>query len=240
MKKEVLTGLGICLMILVGFIWFVYIVQTPEKQARNVVNQYLDSIKTGKGDPYDAIDLTETKQIFINVLDYKYLTTLRKENVRNDPLIYDDKDYSEHWFDDDATLSIDELDGIAHALATLKPRAFRGWEEGKAMFRLPGGETLALEAENLNKFRESFKKIFEGCKTYEGYLDIMEESWEGRAKRVGNKIIVESDNFHWEFEFLYDVVVTNRLGQKLYKKYIFEVEPYILGGYKIVRLHERI
>lgn len=239
MKKEVLTGLGICLVILVSLIWFVYIVQTPEKQARSVVNQYLDSIKTGKGNPYDAIDLTETKQIFINVLDYKYLTTLRKEKVRDDPLIYDDKDYSEHWFDDDATLSIDELNEMAHALAALKPEAFMGWKEGRALFEI-NEEVLPLTVENLNKFRESFKKIFESCKTYEGYLDIIEKRWGDRAERVGNKIIIESDDFHWEFEFLYDVVITNRLGQKLYKKYIFEVEPYILGGYKIVGLRERI
>lgn len=55
---------------------------------------------------------------------------------------------------DAAALSIEKMDKMAHALATLKPRAFRGWEGGKALFRLPGGETLALEAKNLNQIME--------------------------------------------------------------------------------------
>ena len=62
-----------------------------------------------------------------------------------------------------------------------------------------------------------------------------------RATRELDKVFVRRDTYHYEFTFLYDLVITNRLGQQLYKKYIFEVKPAVIGKYKyeIVALYDR-
>lgn len=158
---------------------FVFIHQSPETKARRVVDAHLKSIMTGTGNPYATVDITKVKEIFINVLDFKYLNTLKKERVQNDPMVLNQKDYEEFY-----------------------------------------------------------KKIYD---SYEKFLQEMKRIYGDRATETEAGLIVKSEDYHYEFEFLYDVTITNKLGMKLYKKYVFEVKPSIISdsGYIITSFYER-
>ena len=134
-----------------------------EDIAKDVVNRHLDAIKTGKSNPYETVDITKVKEVFINVLDYKFLTVLKKEKR---PTI----------------LSIDRR------MYEINPRK-----------------------ETYEEYIESYKKIYE------------KDLKEGTAKLIGDRLEIFLEP-HYYLELLYDVELTNRLGQKLYKKVVFEVK----------------
>ena len=69
----------------------------------------------------------------------------------------------------------------------------------------------------------------------------MMEMFGARAARDGDRVVVRSDKYHYEFAFLYDLEITNRLGQQLYKKYVFEVKAIKSTGnkYEINNFYER-
>jgi 6-pyruvoyl-tetrahydropterin synthase len=158
---------------------YVFIHQTPEIKARRVVDTHLKSIMTGNGDPYATVDITKIKELFINVLDFKYLNTLKKERVQNDPMVFNQEFYEEHG-----------------------------------------------------------KKIYD---SYAKFLQEMKRIYSDRAIETEEGLIVKSKDYHYEFEFLYDVTLTNKLGMKLYKKYVFEVKPSLISdsGYVITGFYER-
>lgn len=157
-----------------AFVWHYF---SEEQKARRAVVAHLEAIKTGKGNPYETSDVLE---IFVNVLDYKYLNTLRAEEVPDPPSTRDRDDYE---------------------------RTFAG----TGLFQ-----------------------------SYENYLEWVLETYGDRAFRDGDRVIVLSDKTHYEFAFLYDVEVTNRIGHRLYKKFVFEVHPSRLNryGYVIVDYYE--
>ena len=154
---------------------FFYDRQRPQNKAKRVVDKHLSSRKTGKGNPYSTVDITKIREVFINVIDYKYLS-MKKIKVPEGPTIYD---------------------------------------------------------------REFYKYVKDSYKTYEEFLDFYQEIYKDRAKRIEDKLIVDTDDYHYEYEFLYDLILANRLGLKLYKKYVFRVAPDILGGYQIISYYER-
>jgi len=168
----------LCLIVAFGVIGFVVYSQTPEYKAKSVVNNHLNSIKTGKSNPYETVDISKVREIFINVLGYKFLTILKK---------------------------------------------------GKAPHTLSIG-------------REYYKTYdIKQFKTYEEYIEYhkrlyAEEIKNGKAKMVGDTLEVYYEQDY--FELLYDVECTNRLGHKLYKKVVFQVEK-SSGKYEIVGIKDR-
>lgn len=175
-KKKIIFLILIIIIIFVsGYILYF---KSPERQARNIVDKHLQSIMTGKGNPYETVDILKVKEIFINVLDFKYLNTIEKNRVRNDPMVLDQ-----------------------------------------------------------NMYEKAFKTIY---KTYDEFIDRNKKMYGDRAKETKDGLIVESNDYHYEFAFLYDVTITNRLGQKLYKKYVFEVKPSLISdsGYVITSFYE--
>lgn len=175
-KKLIIIIFVIVTVFVAGFIAYL---KFPEIQARRIVDKHLQSIKTGKGDPYDTVDITKVEGIFINVINYKYLSTLLKKRVQDDPMIF-----------------------------------------------------------NRIMYEKYDRELFD---SYEKYLQFHKELYGNRAKETEDSLIVESKDYHYEFIFLYDVTITNRLGEKLYKKYLFEVKPSIISdhGYVITSFEER-
>jgi len=171
--------LGIVILIIILISGYIIYHGLPERKARSVVDKHLHSIKSGKGNPYSTVDVTKVEKVFINVLDFKYLSTPKNVKVRNDPTVHD-----------------------------------------RHMYEI------------------GYNKIY---KTYEEYLDSMKELYGDRTQEINDSIVVESNDFHYEFQFLYDVTITNKLGNKLYKKYLFDVAPSLTNdfGYEITRFHER-
>lgn len=84
---------------------------------------------------------------------------------------------------DAATMSIEKMDKMAHALAILKPEAFRGWREGEALFKLPSGRTLTLETENLNQIMEELIGTTTDTTAAEAQLNLI---FELQAKQLKN------------------------------------------------------
>ncbi len=74
-KRLLLIVIGI---VVVGVVGFILYSQTPENQAKSVINERLDSLKTGRSNPFNTFDVSTVREIFINVLNYKYLTVLEK------------------------------------------------------------------------------------------------------------------------------------------------------------------
>jgi hypothetical protein len=178
-KNELSLKFQVILFLIVvsGGIGFYACSPQDEGQAKDAVSQHLNAIRTGKSDPYDTVDTGKVKEIFINVLDYKFLTVLKKEKR---PTILD---FNRHTYK-----------------------------------MIPHKETY-------EEYIESFKKAFE------------KDLKEGRARLIGDGLVIDLEP-HFYFELLYDVEITNRLGQKLYKKVVFGVEK--LGGkYLIVSFRER-
>ena len=58
-----------------------------------------------------------------------------------------------------------------------------------------------------------------------------------RVKVTSNDIVVASEHYHYEFEFRYGIALLDKLGQKLYKQYVFEVKPWS-RAYAITGFHE--
>ena len=139
----------------------------------------MEAIKSGIGNPYETVDIGKLRELFINVLGYRYLATTKKDKVPDDPTVFDKRLYD-----------------------------------------------------------EIFSKIY---KSYDEYLNEMTQRYGERATRDGDKVVVRSDKYHYEFAFLYDVTITNKLGQQLYKKYVFEVKPTSIGkyGYEITAFYQR-
>lgn len=180
MKKDKKKLIVIIFVIIIVFVaGYILYFKLPEIQARRVVDKHLQSIKTGRGDPYDTVDITKVKSIFINVIDFKYLNTLLKERVLNDPMVFNRKWYEKY------------------------------------------------EKERFN--------------SYEKFLQFEKDLYGNRAKEAEDGLIIESNDYHYEFIFLYDVTITNRLGEKLYKKYLFEVKQSSISdhGYAITSFEER-
>ncbi|GAG85348.1 unnamed protein product, partial [marine sediment metagenome] len=84
---------------------------------------------------------------------------------------------------DAAAISIEKMNEMAHALARLKPEAFVGWKGGKALFELPSGKTLALEAENLNQIMKELIGTTTDTTVAEAQLNLI---FELQAKRLKN------------------------------------------------------
>lgn len=152
---------------------------SEEQKARRVVEAHLETIKSGVGNPYETVDIVNVQEVFINVLDYKYLGIARKEKVPDEPMVFDKREYD-----------------------------------------------------------EVYSKIY---KSYDEYLDETMKLYGERATMDRDRIVVRRDTYHYELGLVYDLVITNKLGQQLYKKYVFEVKPTSIGkyGYKITALHER-
>jgi hypothetical protein len=74
-KRLLLIVIGIAVAGVVGFVLYS---QTPENRAKSVVNERLNSLKTGKSNPYNTFDVSTVRESFINALNYKYLTVLEK------------------------------------------------------------------------------------------------------------------------------------------------------------------
>jgi hypothetical protein len=92
-KKIVFVVSFAVLIALIGGYAFIH--QSPEAKARRVVDAHLNSIMTGKSNPYATVDIIKIKEIFINVLNYKYLTTLKKEHVQDAPMVLNQKFYDD-------------------------------------------------------------------------------------------------------------------------------------------------
>ena len=90
---------------------------------------------------------------------------------------------------DRAAMSMEELNKMAHALAALKPEAFRGWKEGKALFRLPSGKTLALEVENLNEIMEKLAKTTTYTSAAEQELNIIFDFQASHLKNLQKELL---------------------------------------------------
>ena len=183
MKKIIKLIILIIILLLPVLLYFnKYNFSLGERQARKTVEGYLNSIKTGKGDPYLWFGYTiPDKGIFINVIDYNHLTTVKKKIFR-EPYVYDREDYEKSIY---------------------------------------------------------MKELYP---SFEEYLNGVLKTFGEKAKRVGDTVVLASDEYHNEYELLYDVTITNRLGMKLYKKYVFTVEPSILNketGYRIRSHDER-
>lgn len=94
-KKLILLVLP---LIIVAFgIGYVLYSNSSERQARSVVDRHLRSIMTGQENPYDTVDILKVEKIFINVLDFKYLNTIKNERVRDEPMVYDRNDYEKYY-----------------------------------------------------------------------------------------------------------------------------------------------
>ena len=176
-KRTIILASIMVVAVFVCYVYFFYF--SEENKARKVVEAHLETIKTGVGNPYDTVDIGSVSEVFINVLDYKYLTTAKADKVPDSPIVFDRKMY----------------DSI-------------------------------------------YKDIY---KSYDEYLNRMAETYGDKAKREGDKIIVTRDTSHYEFAFLYDLVLTNGLGQQIYKKYTFVVKPSSIGkySYKITALYDK-
>lgn len=59
----------------------------------------MKSIKTEIGNPYDKVNIDDMQEIFNNVLDYKFLTTVQHSEVPDEPMVMSARFY--HMFDED-------------------------------------------------------------------------------------------------------------------------------------------
>lgn len=97
-KRKRLWIIAIPLILLAGIT--AVILTSPVQRAKRVVDSHLRAIKTGVGNPYDTVD-NSVDELFINVLDYKYLTLIdERDETRTETITYDrfwydvfDKDY---------------------------------------------------------------------------------------------------------------------------------------------------
>lgn len=91
-------------LIVVGALVAVIYFNSDEQKAIRVVNAHLEAIKSGKGNPYDTVELSEIDEIFINVIDYKYLNIEDKgENTVTEQIVYDRDWYEMLGYDKDKT-----------------------------------------------------------------------------------------------------------------------------------------
>ncbi|NLM94267.1 MAG: hypothetical protein GX165_01755 [Firmicutes bacterium] len=165
------TRMGIILVVLLAFtVGFTLHYTSEEQKARRAVEAHLKAIGTGRGNPYET---SSVPKVFVNVLDFRYLRTIRAERVPT-------------------RLLFTSIEGL------------RG----------------------------------DSPNSYEEYLAKFMTMFGDRAVRDGDR--VPQDTTHYEFAFLYDLELTNRIGHRLYKKYVFEVRPSSLNryGYKIVDFYE--
>ncbi|MBI5740538.1 MAG: hypothetical protein HZA16_07435 [Nitrospirae bacterium] len=149
-----------------------------ERKARNTVEKHLEAVITGKGNPYDTVDVLRVKAILENVRAFLYLDTLKRERVKDKPLVID-----------------------------------------------------------RNMYEKSFRTAF---KNYDEFIDGMKKIYGKKAKQANDGLLVKRDERRYEFEFLYDVTLTNRLGQEVIRTYVFEVKPSIMSGsdFDIAGFHE--
>lgn len=76
--------------------------------------------------------------------------------------------------------------------------------------------------------------------SYDEFLHKYKKKYGNSAREMeGGGLVVESDDYHYEFVFLYDVTLTNKLGEKRYKKYIFLVGPSLISEYAITGVYEK-
>ncbi len=79
-------------------------------------------------------------------------------------------------------------------------------------------------------------------KTYAQFLAYWEDVFGEKASRSGDKLIINTDDWSYQHWFLYDMEITNRLGHKLFKKYVFVLEPTFSSyaePYKITAIVEK-
>jgi hypothetical protein len=149
-----------------------------EGKARDAVEKHLECIVTGKGNPYETVDVLRVNSILQNVSDFLYLDTVGRERVKEKTMVIDRNMYE-------------------------------------------------------SSFRNSYKD-------YDEFIDGMKIVYGREAKQTKDGLIVKRNEHHYEFEFLYYVTLTDRLGQKISKKYIFDVRPSIISGsdYAVTGFHE--
>jgi hypothetical protein len=154
-------------------------VKLLERRARNAVEKHLQSIITGKGNPYETVDVLKVKKILENVRDFIYFETLRRERVKEKTMVID-----------------------------------------------------------RNMYESSFRTAY---KNYDEFIDGMKTIYGRKAKKTEDGLIVKRSEHHYEFEFLYDITLKDRLGQVINKKYVFEVRPSVISDsdYAITGFHER-
>jgi len=149
-----------------------------EGKARDAVEKHLERIVTGKGNPYETVDVLRVDKILENVVDYLYLDTVDRERVKEKTMVIDRNMYE-------------------------------------------------------SSFRSSYKD-------YDEFIEGMKIIYGRQAKQTNDGLVVKRNEHHYEFEFLYDVTLTDRLGRKISKKYIFDVRPSIISGtdYAVTGFHE--
>jgi len=168
--------------------------RSPERQARRVVDRHLNAIRTGNTiDALETIAISKVGGISTDVFDFKYMNTLKKERVRDEPMVFDRERYEREVF-------------------------------GKG---LPPDLKPPLEGQFTcyDEYLAFYKRIY----TLVSNAD--------RVKVTSNDIVVESEYYHYEFEFHYGIALTDKLGQRLYKQYVFEVKPWS-REYAITGFHE--
>jgi len=189
------------LAVLVGVLFFIISHFTsPEYKARSVVEKHLLSIKNGTGNPYEYLD-TGIKEIFVNVLNYKFLTHLSTETVPH--YIIKDTDYINYRKECD------------------EPKAKLGIDVVFSDIHKTPDEVCASQSDYERNYYLLYKKLY-------GEDNITTEN---------NRMKVLTGYYN-RCSFLYDLELTNKLGTKLYKKYIFEVDKFLFG-YRIVNFYER-
>ncbi len=177
-SKNLLTYglLTILVLAVIGFIYF----NTGEQKAKRVVDAHLSAIKTGKGNPYDTVDIfsDDLDGIFINVISYKYLNKIDEKDVTETNTI----EFDREWYQD--------------------------YETGN-------------------------------YSTYEDFLNAELELYGEDARRVGDEVWATYDIEYHQYSFLYDVTITNGLGQLVYEKFVFNVRSKVgESDYKIVSYEE--
>lgn len=60
-----------------------------EKKAQDAVEKHLDRIKTGKGNPYETVDVLRVNKILENVSDFLYLGRVSRERVKDKTMVID-------------------------------------------------------------------------------------------------------------------------------------------------------
>ncbi|RJQ56755.1 MAG: hypothetical protein C4526_01035 [Nitrospiraceae bacterium] len=174
-KKLALLILSIIIVVFAAGM-FLY-PELQERKARNVVEKHLQAVITGKGNPYETVDVLKVRKIPEGVLDFIYLDTLKRERIKDKSMVID-----------------------------------------------------------RNMYENSFRTVY---KSYDEFIDGMKIVYGSKAEQTEDGLVVKRNGHHYEFEFLYDVTLTDRSGQKLYKKYVFEVRPshlpgsdYIISGFQ--------
>lgn len=217
-----IKGMGVFLIAVVLVILFYSYNQTPERQARNVVENYLNSKRTGEGYPpiflKDSDNERFMKLLFRNVFDFNYVSTISKEQkkkiVEIDILFYENKAITNYT------------------------EKYKSYEEFlKSREQIYGKENVKYDEKWIVTDKDSKKKSdpkynylsvfkYDMGLSYDEFVKHYAYANNYHTEKMKYAIVELQNDFNWEVLLCYDVTTTDHRGSLVFKKYLFLVEEY--------------